>query len=430
MSTGMAASAAKASTIDLSLPPEASRRRWGNAALYWPSLTAATAHLDAPVAVLELDALRANAHDMLRRAAGTPIRVASKSVRVRSVVDAVLALPGYHGVLAYTLAEGLWLAEGDKEHAPIEDVVIGYPTADKSALRRLASSPELASRVTLMVDSVDHLDFIDRVVAPDKRETIRVALELDASWYGPVGRIGVFRSPVHSAEQAATLAARIASRAGFSLVGMMAYEAQIAGQGDAPAGRPGYAATVRWMQRNSKAELKERRAAAVEAVRGIADLQFVNGGGTGSLEYTSSDSSVTEIAAGSGLLGGHLFDNYRSFAPAPAAAFALDVVRKAEPGNATILGAGWVASGPPAVDRLPRITWPTGLRMAPREMAGEVQTPVTGPNAAGLRLSDRVWFRHTKSGELSEHVNEFVLVEGAAVVGSTPTYRGDGKAFL
>jgi D-serine deaminase-like pyridoxal phosphate-dependent protein len=418
------------SQIDLSLPPAASRRRWGNPALYWPSLTAATAHLDTPVAVLELDALRANAHDMLRRAAGTPIRIASKSVRVRGVLDAALALPGFRGVLAYTLPEALWLAEGDDHHAPIEDVVLGYPSADRTAIQRLATSPELARRVTLMVDSVEHLDFIDRVVAPEGRENLRVALELDASWLGLVGRIGVFRSPVHTADEAAALAAHIVSRPGYTLVGMMAYEAQIAGQGDAPRGRPGYAATVRWMQRNSKAELLERRAAAVAAVRAIADLEFVNGGGTGSLEYTSADPSVTEIGAGSGLLGGHLFDNYRAFSPAPAAAFALDVVRKAERGSATMLGGGWVASGPPAADRLPAIAWPTGLRMAPREMAGEVQTPVSGENAAGLRLGDRVWLRHTKSGELSEHVDEFALVEGGEVVGSARTYRGEGKAFL
>ncbi|MHA7986052.1 alanine racemase [Rathayibacter sp. CAU 1779] len=417
-------------TIDLTTEPAASRRRWGNPALFWPRLGAATAHLDAPVAVLELDALRANAHDMLARAAGTPIRVASKSVRVRAVIDAALALPGFHGVLAYTLEEALWLAEGDADHAPIEDIVLGYPTADRAALRRLAASGELASRVTLMVDSVQHLDFVDRVVPAGKRESIRVAIELDTAWMGPVGRIGVFRSPVRTPDQASALAAHIVARPGFTLVGMMAYEAQIAGQGDAPLGRPAYAATVRWMQRNSKAELLERRAAAVAAVRGIAQLEFVNGGGTGSLEFTSADPSVTEIGAGSGLLGGHLFDNYRSFSPAPAASFALDVVRNAEKGSATILGGGWVASGPPAVDRLPAVAWPTGLKMAPREMAGEVQTPLGGPNASGLRVGDRVWFRHTKSGELSEHVNAFALVENGEVVGSVPTYRGEGKAFL
>ena len=417
-------------TMDLGLPPAASRRRWSNAALYWPSLTAATGHLDAPVAVIELDALRANAHDMLRRASGTPIRVASKSVRVRAVIDAVLAVPGFRGVLAYTLSEALWLAEGDAAHGPIDDVVVAYPTADRCALRRLATAPELAARVTVMVDSVAQLDLIDSVTAAGERETIRVAIELDASWLGPFGRIGVFRSPVHTPDDARALAAAVVSRSGFALVGMMAYEAQIAGQGDAPAGRPWYAATVHWMQRNSKAELVERRAAAVAAVRGIADLEFVNGGGTGSLEYTSADPSVTEIGAGSGLLGGHLFDDYRSFAPAPAAAFALDVVRRAERAGATVLGGGWVASGPPAADRLPAVVWPTGLLMAQREMAGEVQTPVRGPNATGLRVGDRVWFRHAKSGELSEHVNEFALVEGGRVVGSVPTYRGEGKAFL
>jgi D-serine deaminase-like pyridoxal phosphate-dependent protein len=211
---------------------------------------------------------------------------------------------------------------------------------------------------------------------------------------------------------------------------MMGYEAQIAGQGDKPVGRAAWGATVRWMQKNSKAELAERRAQAVAAVREIADLEFVNGGGTGSLEFTSSDASVTEIAAGSGLFGGHLFDNYEAFRPAPAAAFALSIVRKPTPTTATLLGGGWIASGPAGDDRLPRITWPTGLSMVPREMAGEVQTPVTGAAAGVLRVGDRVWLRHTKSGELSEHVNEFHLVEGGSVVGSALTYRGEGQAFL
>jgi D-serine deaminase-like pyridoxal phosphate-dependent protein len=165
-------------------------------------------------------------------------------------------------------------------------------------------------------------------------------------------------------------------------------------------------------------------------VRAVAELEFVNGGGTGSLEFTSSDASCTEIAAGSGLFGGHLFDNYREFAPAPATAFALSVVRRPRRETATVLGGGWIASGPPGPDRMPRPVWPAGLEMAPREMAGEVQTPLSGAAAEALRAGDRVWFRHTKSGELAEHVNEFALVGDGAVVGSVPSYRGEGKAFL
>lgn len=398
---------------------------WLDPARHWPALTAATSHLDAPVGVLHLPALRHNALDMVRRAAGTPIRIASKSLRVRGVVEALLGEPGYRGVLAYTLAEALWLAD------TVDDLVVGYPTAERGSIRRLATDPDLASRVTLMVDAPQQLDLIDAVLPPGARETIRVCLELDASWRAPVlGHLGVRRSPVHEPADAGGLAAYIAGRPGFRLVGMMAYEAQIAGIASRPAGHPVTGAVNRWMQAGSMPELVERRARAVAAVREHADLEFVNGGGTGSLEATAADASITEIAAGSGLFGGHLFDGYAQFRPAPAAAFALDVVRSPSPEHATILGGGWIASGPPGPDRVPRIVWPEGLSMLARESAGEVQTPVTGRAARTLRAGDRVWFRHTKSGELSEHLNGFAVVDGGSVVETIPTYRGEGKAFL
>lgn len=398
---------------------------WRDPSRYWPGLTAATAHLDAPVGALHLGALRHNTADMLRRANGMPIRVASKSVRVREVIEALLRVPGYRGVLAYTLAEALWLAD------TIDDLVVGYPTAERRSIRRLATDPDFASRITLMVDSPAQLDLVDSVLPPGKRETIRVCLELDASWDAPVlGHLGVRRSPVHDPADAGALAAYIVARPGFELVGMMSYEAQIAGVNNQPPGRPLDGVVNRWMQSRSMPELLARRSRAVAAVREHAELEFVNGGGTGSLERTAADPSVTEIAAGSGILGGHLFDGYAHFTPAPAAAFALDVVRRPTAAHATILGGGWVASGPPASDRLPRPVWPEGLAMEPREMAGEVQTPVTGRTARRLAVGDRVWFRHTKSGELSEHLNEFAVVDEGEVVDTVPTYRGDGKAFL
>ena len=156
----------------------------------------------------------------------------------------------------------------------------------------------------------------------------------------------------------------------------------------------------------------------------------MNGGGTGSLETTAADEAVTELTAGSGLLAGQLFDGYGAFAPAPAAAFALDVVRRPTADIATVLGGGWIASGPALGSRQPGVAWPTGLRMLGREGAGEVQTPLQGPRARGLAVGDRVWFRHAKSGELAERVNEYHLVAGDTVVGTLPTYRGEGKAFL
>ncbi|ANP73304.1 alanine racemase [Cryobacterium arcticum] len=413
-------------SLDLSLDPNApAAAPWLTPASYWPDLTEATRDLDAPVGALHLGALRYNTHDMLDRAAGSPIRVASKSLRVRGVLEAVLALPGYRGVLAYTLAEALWLAE------TLDDIVVGYPSVDLTAIRRLGRSADLAGRVTLMVDSIDHLDVIDSVLPPAQRERIRVCLELDASWNAPVlGHLGVWRSPVHTPEDARALAVAIVSRPGFDLVGLMAYEAQIAGLGDRPEGHPVQGRLNGWVRNRSIVDITARRAAAVAAVRQVADLEFVNGGGTGSLESTHADRSVTDIAAGSGFFGGHLFDNYSGFRPAPAAAFALSVVRKPTAASATLLGGGWIASGPPGADRTPRLVWPEGLSLVPREMAGEVQSPVTGSAAGRLRVGDRVWLRHTKSGELSEHVNEFALVDDGMVIDMLPTYRGEGKAFL
>ncbi|WP_040164882.1 alanine racemase [Microbacterium gorillae] len=395
---------------------------WDQPNEFWPTLTDATAHLAAPVVVLSHEALVHNAMDMLVRAGGAPIRVASKSIRVRQALTALLELPGYQGILAFTLAEALWLA---REH---DDIVLGYPTVDRHALAQLIADEDLARRITLMIDDEAQLDLIDSIAAPGRRAPIRVAIDADASWQAPgLGHVGVRRSPIFTPDQAAALARSIAARPGIDVVGVMMYEAQIAGQGDATGSGDG---VIRWMQKRSGSELRDRRAAIVRAVRAVADLEFVNGGGTGSLEYTSDDVAVTEVTAGSGLFGGHLFDGYRAFTPAPAASFAFDVVRKPLPDIATVLGGGWIASGPPVASRQPRPVWPTGLAMQPREGAGEVQTPLRGENARALAAGDRVWFRHAKSGEGSERVASYHLVADGAVVDELPTYRGEGKAFL
>ncbi|MCR2812175.1 alanine racemase [Microbacterium sp. zg.Y1084] len=385
-------------------------------------MTAAIAGLSGPVAAISIPALRANTLDLVVRAGGVPIRVASKSVRVRAVQDAVQRVHGYRGILAFTLPEALWLAE------TCDDVVMGYPTADRSALARLAGDEEAARRVTLMVDDPAQLDLIDAVVAPGRRPPLRVALDVDASWQATgLGHVGVRRSPVHHPGEAAALAREVAGRAGFRLVGLMMYEAQIAGQPDAAGAGD---AVIRWMQRRSGRELRDRRGAVVAAVQDMAVLEFVNGGGTGSLEYTAADQAVTEVTAGSGLLAGHLFDGYRAFAPAPAAAFALEVVRKPAPDIVTVLGGGWIASGPALASRQPAPVWPAGLRTLAREGAGEVQTPLQGEAARTMAVGDRVWFRHAKSGELAERVDSYHLVDGDRVVGEVPTYRGEGRAFL
>ncbi|PWU55928.1 alanine racemase [Micromonospora sp. S4605] len=390
-------------------------------------LDRATAHLDPPYAAVDLTAYDSNATALVDRAAGKPLRVASKSVRSRDLLSRALARPGWHGVMAFTLPEAIWLVRQGVSN----DVLVAYPTADRGALAELAGDPALAAAITLMVDGTEQLDLVDAVRAPARRAELRICLDLDASWRPVRGvHVGVRRSPVHSARAAGALAATVAGRAGFRLVGLMAYEAQIAGLGDAPPGQAVLGAAIRLAQRGSYRELLARRGAAVAAVREHAELEFVNGGGTGSVAATSADPAVTEVTAGSGLYGPTLFDAYRAWRPTPAAFFACAVVRRPAPGLATVLGGGWIASGPAAPSRLPRPWLPAGLKLIGTEGTGEVQTPLAGTAAATLRVGDRVWFRHAKAGELCEHVNELHLVEGDEVVATVPTYRGEGHAFL
>jgi D-serine deaminase-like pyridoxal phosphate-dependent protein len=391
-------------------------------------LNAATARLAPPFAVVDLAALRANAAAMRRRAAGKPIRLASKSVRCRQVLAEVLRLDGFRGVLAYTLPEALWLAGCGTS----DDIVIAYPTADHAALAALAGDAAAAAAITLMVDCPEHLDLIEKAVASVAGpHRLRVSIDIDAGYvaWGGMLRAGARRSPVRTPAQAAELAAAIAARPAFLLAGLMAYEGQIAGVGDNPAGRPLYAMAVRHMQRRSGAELAERRAAIVAAVRQVAPLEFVNGGGTGSIEKTAAEVAVTEIGAGSGLYQSRLFDSYRGFSGQPAAMFALPVVRRPGPGVVTALGGGYLASGAGHASRLPSPHLPAGLRLDKQEGAGEVQTPLLGRAADGLRIGDRVWLRHAKAGELCERFNELHLIDGGTVVATAPTYRGEGKAF-
>lgn len=396
-------------------------------------LDAATKHLDAPLAVVDLDAFDHNATDLVRRAAGRPVRVASKSVRCRHLLERALRRDGFAGVMSYSLPEALWLSEKwagtDLEDT---DLLVAYPTVDHAALRGLATDERARRLVSIVVDSVDHLDLIDAALGAGHPD-IDVCLELDVSWRPLLGRdlahVGTRRSPVFTPAQAGRLARAVLARPGFRLVGVMGYEGQIAGLGDSPSGRPLAGAVLRWMQRRSAAELAERRTAAVRAVREVAELRFVNGGGTGSIETTGIDESVTEVAAGSGLIGPTLFDNYRKFHPRPAVLFALPVVRKPKRDIATLFAGGYIASGPTGKDRTPSPYLPEGLRLIGVEGAGEVQTPVTGRAARELRIGDRVWLRHTKAGELAERFTHYHLVEQDEPAGAVPTYRGEGQCF-
>jgi D-serine deaminase-like pyridoxal phosphate-dependent protein len=385
--------------------------------------------IEAPFAFVDLDAMDANAEEMLGRAGDKPIRVASKSLRCRALQERILRSDArFDGQMTFTLPETLWLAEQG-----FENLLLAYPTADTGALGELAlrSVANPAGAPIVMVDCAEHLDAIESVLGAGAAP-VRVCIDVDASWWALRGRakVGPKRSPVHTVEQAVALAREIERRPQLDLAALMAYEGQIAGVGDRPAGRRLRGSAIRFMQRRSAAELAQRRGAIVAAIREFAELPIVNGGGTGSLELTAAEDAVTEVTAGSGFYAPALFDHYSRFSLTPAAGFALPIVRKPTATVATALGGGYLASGSGDPARLPVPWLPAGLRLDPEEGAGEVQTPLLGRAAAQLGIGDRVYLRHAKAGELCERFDALHLVAGGEIVDVVPTYRGEGKAFL
>lgn len=385
--------------------------------------------VEAPFAFVDLDAMWSNAEAMLERGGAKPVRVASKSLRCRALLEQILNRDErFDGLMTFTLPETLWLAEGG-----FENLLLAYPTADTGALGELVlrsvANPEGAPIV--MVDCAEHLDAIESVLGAGATP-VRVCIDLDAGWWALGGRIkvGPKRSPVHTVEQAVALAQEIEKRPQIKLAALMSYEGQIAGVGDQPPGRRLRGAAIRTMQRRSATELAERRGAVVAAIREFAELPIVNGGGTGSLELTGAEQAVTEIAAGSGFYAPTLFDSYSRFTLRPAAGFALPIVRKPTATVATALGGGYLASGSGDTARLPSPWLPAGLELDAEEGAGEVQTPLSGDAARDLQIGDRVYMRHAKAGELCERFDALHLIEGDKIVDVVPTYRGEGKTFL
>ncbi|MDC0669087.1 amino acid deaminase/aldolase [Nannocystis radixulma] len=392
----------------------------------YAELRAALRHEHLPLAYCDLDLLAANARSLVERAGSLPIRIASKSVRCREILRRVQALsPVFQGILCYSAGEAAHLAADG-----FKDLVVAYPTVDRHDLDLACTAIAGGAEICLMVDDPAQLPFLSEA-AGRAAVTLPVAIDLDMSSTLPGLHFGVRRSPVVAVDGAVALADAIAGTAHLRLDGLMGYEAQLAGLQDLVPGQRLKSAAVRALKRRSQPEVFARRAAVVAAIkaRGHA-LRFVNGGGTGSLDLTRTDPSVTELAAGSGLYGPTLFDGYDSFRPQPAAGFALPIVRRPTPAIYTCFGGGYIASGSPGRDRQPTPYLPAGAGLLANEGCGEVQTPVTYSGPEILGIGDPIFFRHAKAGELCEHFPELVLLAGAAVVGRVPTYRGDGCCFV
>lgn len=387
-----------------------------------------------PVAWVDLDAFDRNLDRVLAmlRPRGTPLRVASKSLRVTALLRRVLERGGHlaQGILCYAVREAVFLSSQG-----FDDLLVAYPPAAQADFEDVARLTAEGRNVSVTCDDPQTLERID-AVGRKRGVRIRVVACVDMSLrlLGGAVHLGVRRSPLHAPGEVLDFCRRAAKLPGVSFHGLMGYEAQVAGLGDDNPFEPRMNAVKAIVRRVSARELAGRRREMVERLKeaGLAPA-IVNGGGSGSLDTTTPDSGVTEVTAGSALLKSHLFDYYRSphmRALEPACFFALEVTRRPAEGIVTCLGGGYVASGPPGVDKVPRPFLPRGLQLLPAEMCGEVQTPLKVPSDVRLAPGDPVVFRHAKAGELAERFREYLLVQNGRVVDRVPTYRGEGQCFF
>lgn len=379
-----------------------------------------------PFAYLDLDLLDQNIREVAARASGKRVRLASKSLRSVTVLRRILAADScFQGIMCFTAREAVYLAAQG-----FDDLLLGYPMWHADDIAAVARAITGGTHITLMIDSVEHVEQIEAVAA---REGVHIplCLDLDVALDMPGLHFGAWRSPLRTEAQARLVLERIKSSSHVWLDGVMGYEAQIAGVGNAYPGQALKNGLVRLLQRRSAHEVARRRAALVAlATETLGPLRFVNGGGTGSISTTRMEPVVSEITVGSAFYGPALFDNYRDFRYAPAAGYAIEIVRRAAPTIYTCLGGGYAASGAAGKDKLPQPYLPADARLDSLEAAGEVQTPIHYDGRVALNLGDPIFMRHSKAGELCERFTHLLLVSEGTVVDEVTTYRGDGQSFL
>jgi D-serine deaminase-like pyridoxal phosphate-dependent protein len=387
----------------------------------WDRLRRAIENQPLPCALVDLDAFDQNLEQLKARAKGKPLRIASKSIRCPQLIDR--AVRSAIGLMTFSAAESEFLVERGAR-----DLILAYPTAQASDAAILARLNQ-KSRCAVVVDDRDQLAPLAKA-ANDAGASIPVIIELDVS-YKPLGmHIGVRRSPLREIDQIVELARTIASTKGLIFDGIMGYEAQIAGLPDNNPFGAWQNPVKRLLRKGSRADVMQVRQNLVQALQNAGlPPRIVNGGGTGSVDWSSAESALTEVTVGSGFLAGHLFDYYADFRLQPSLYFALQVVRRPAKNLVTCHLGGYVASGQIGSDRLPLPSLPPGCKLLPMEGAGEVQTPVQLPDGVELPLGAPIFFRHAKSGELAERFNEYLLISGDRIVDRAPTYRGMGQAF-
>lgn len=379
-----------------------------------------------PCAFVDMQQLDANIERVLSYSGNLPVRLGSKSLRSREIMRYILdAHERFEGLLCFTAAEAVWLSE----HG-FDDLVVAYPTWDQKQLERVAAASRSGAIITLMADCYEHIRrYAEIARAQDAK--LRICLDMDMGTDHAGLHFGALRTTVKTADAITSLARAVLDHDELILDGLMGYEGQIAGTADALPGQRAMNAAKRMLKKRSSAEVVERRAQLVRAVRALGQpLRFVNAGGSGSLKLNATESSITEVTAGSAFFTPLLFSHHTEYDYSPAAGYAIQIVRRPSDEIFTCLGGGYTSSGAGGAETLPRPHLPAGAKLTTFEGAGEVQTPVEYRGPVPLQIGDPIFMRHAKAGELCERFESLHLIRDGEHINSVTTYRGDGECFL
>jgi D-serine deaminase-like pyridoxal phosphate-dependent protein len=383
-----------------------------------------------PTALVDLDAFDRNIDRIARIVQGSSlsVRLATKSIRVPELIQRILRRGApFQGLMCFSAEEALFLAEQG-----FDDLLLAYPTVQRSDLSCLRELHESGKKISAVFDASEGIDLLAQAMSGITRP-FPVLPEVDMSLrlLGGLIHLGVRRSPIRSLADLDRVLDSIRKYPQLQFAGLMAYEAQVAGLGDQNPFKKLLNPLAAIVRKLSVRSVNRRRKQIDQHLksRGIKYYLF-NGGGTGSLSYAVQETSLTELTAGSAFYCPHLFDYYSNLELEPACFFALQVVRSSDPGYVTCQGGGYIASGEPGWDKVPKPFLPDGLELVSTEGCGEVQTPLKMKPDTRLGAGSPVLFRHAKAGELMERFESVTLISAGKAVGKAKTYRGFGRNFF
>ncbi|MGM9986927.1 MAG: alanine racemase [Bacillaceae bacterium] len=379
-----------------------------------------------PAAFIDWYALETNVSHVLERVKRKKIRIATKSIRCVAVLRYLLESDNrFQGLMCYSPHEAIFLSEQG-----FDDLLLGYPTMDREGIIAIFKKVKEGKKIIFMVDCLEQLILLHEL-AEKENSSCLVCLDIDMSIQFFNLHFGVHRSPLKTIEDVDKILKYIKTFPLIRLVGVMGYEAQIAGVGDNAPGKWFTNRLIRYLKNKSIEEVKKRRGDIVTHINSKGfELELVNGGGTGSIHTTVEEEVVTEVTVGSAFYSPTLFDYYQDCQYEAAVGFALPIIRKSSDSVYTCSSGGFVASGSIGLDKQPTLIWPKGASLFSLEGAGEVQTPISYKGNEKLKIGDCVLFRPSKAGELAERFTHFYIVKENEIIDCYPTYRGEGRCFL